>query len=359
MPRPRMTVRPIAPRYPESAAAVDLEGVLAVGRRDAGHVDALALLTQRVEQNVVGGPTVTTPGMRAIRRSTSSSTSCRRVESYRSAGNRKPEHAGRRSAEPGIDRRARLEAFEKQQGSDEQRERDGHLADDERVAYREAPHGAAVGVLVLDRLDDRRARRLQRREESEQYARHRRRRDREREDAPVERHVERDGNRHWKVSAKHGPQGDARQYDAGRTAHRREEQRFDQELSNEHAALGADRQPNRYFAAPVARLREKEARQVGTRHEEHESDDDHQRRRSGYHDGIDQWVDGDVTHRNDDERRAGWPVGGKTLQHVRREVRRQRFGLSDRRAGKKASLEKCRVVPALRELITDVGLELD
>ena len=72
---------------------------------------------------------------------------------------------------PRIDRGARLHAAQEERGGDEERERDRDLSDHEEIARRRATGPAGVGILVLDRLDDRGARRLQRGQESEHHTR--------------------------------------------------------------------------------------------------------------------------------------------------------------------------------------------
>ena len=119
----------------------------------------------------------------------------------------------------------------------------------------------------------------------------------------------------------HGAERDARHDDARDAADGREQQRLDEELSNERAALGADRESNRDFFAAVARLREEEAREIGARDEQHESDDDHQRRRGGHDDGVEQRIDGDRP--SSGMTMSDVPVGqfaGYALRHVRREA---------------------------------------
>ena len=239
-----------------------------------------------------------------------------------------------------------------------ERERDRDLADDERVAHGEAAHRTAVGVLVLDRLDDRRTRRLQRGQEAEQHAGDRRRGNGEGEHAPIERDVERDRDRERQIGVQHGAERGARHDYAGYATGGGKQQRLDQELTHERAAFCADRETNRHLFATVARLREEEAREIRARDEQHESDDDHQRRRGGHDDGIEQRIDGDLALRHHDERRAGRPVRRVFLRHVLREPLGHGLRLDYRRARRETRLDERRMIPALLELVAHVRLQL-
>ena len=134
--------------------------------------------------------------------------------------------------------------------------------------------------------------------------------------------------------------------------------RLDEELSHEHAALRSDRQSNGDFLAAVARLREQKAGEIRARDEQHESDDDHQRRGGRNHHRIEHRIHGDVDHWLDDQRRSRGPVRRITFQHIRGEGGGNGACLGHRCAGHESRLEKTRMIAALRELISGVGLQL-
>ena len=296
MPRPRMTVSPIAPKNPESAAEKSTSNaVCPFGGVTPGTRIRLPCWLSGFNRHVVDrahGHDARDP-RHAMFDVVEQLPALGRVVAV--GGNREPQHSGRRGAEAGIHRRARLQTSQEEERGDEQRERDGDLPDDERVAHREAAHRAAVGVLVLDRLDDRRARRLKRGQEPEQHA----------GDRPMRATAKASTRQSSETSSVMGSGSGRSACNTARSAApdtstpatppaRGEQQRLDEELSHEHAPLGADREANRDFLAAIARLREEEAREVRARDEQHEPDDDHQRRRRGDDDGVEQRIDGDL-----------------------------------------------------------------
>ena len=91
-----------------------------------------------------------------------------------------------------------------------------------------------------------------------------------------------------------------REHEAGRRGHRGEQQRFDQELTHQPPAAGAERQAHGDLGAPVRGAREQQAGDVGAGDEQHEA---HREREHEQESG----------HRPDG-------VGGKTQRLLAREA---------------------------------------
>ena len=163
---------------------------------------------------------------------------------------------------------------DEQARSGEQHQRQRHLRAHQRP---EQPRRRTAGSRVcLEGRGRSCGGRLQRRRDAEQHTGRNRDRAGEAEDVPVGRQIERDliwpGRNQAEEKATRHPG----QPDSDRRADRRQQRAFDQQLTHNPGAAGADRQAHRDLSAARRGARQQQARDIGAGDDQHQPDHRHQ-----------------------------------------------------------------------------------
>ena len=213
-----------------------------------------------------------------------------------------PDQRRRPGIEAGIDPLRLLQAAHEEAGANEQHERERDLHDDQGVAQVEPARPARSPGFILECGRDIRIRRLQCGRKPEGDARQQGDRRREEEDRAVHRDVQVHRHRQGRLERHQQPQRPPGQHDTRGSAQRGQHRGFDEELADERAARGAERQPDRDLLAPLLRPGKEEAGQIGTRDEQHQSHNPEQQRRHRLQQPVHERVQRDVAggqHRQD------------------------------------------------------------
>ena len=150
-------------------------------------------------------------------------------------------------------------------------------ADDQRVAQRPAAAADLARRRFAAQIGDQAGRRgLQRRQQAGEHARERGDHDRERQHARVDAQIERDIDRQRQLDALQPLHERPRQRDRRDRAEHAEQRALDEQLLNQAAAAGADRQAHADLAAARRRARQQHAGDVRAGDQQHEADDRHQ-----------------------------------------------------------------------------------
>ena len=184
----------------------------------------------------------------------------------------------RKRGEDALGAKARLDVLnahdsrDHETGRDEQHERDRDLADQERAA--EAVVLAAGGrfaARILQRIVRGVHRRVHRRYQTHHNADQYRHAERESDHDRIERDLVRARNE-VVAQMRQQRQRDCREDEADHSAGEREHQAFDEELRDDAAALGAEREADADFLAPAREAREQQIGDVRARDQQHARD---------------------------------------------------------------------------------------
>ncbi len=161
------------------------------------------------------------------------------------------------------------------------------LADDQRVAQREAAAADLAGRRLAAQIADQAWRRcLERGQQAGKHAGERRDEDRERQHARVDAQIERDIDRQRQLDALQSLHERPRQRDGGDGAERAEQRAFDEQLLNQPAAAGADGEAHADLAPARRGARQQHAGDVRARDQQHEADHGHQSGRANRQDAA-------------------------------------------------------------------------
>jgi hypothetical protein len=173
--------------------------------------------------------------------------------------------------EPGIDAQQANERLNEQHRADEQHDRHRDFDDDQEIARavralrtNRSACSLSQGVANICTSG------LERRYQAERDARHARDDQREPDDSQVQRRIggARQADRREDRERVQGKPGDGQAYHAGRE---RDDEAFDQQLTQEALAIRAERSADRHLTLPGGRAHQQQVRDVGTRYQENEA----------------------------------------------------------------------------------------